>query len=118
MSAVGMREQLLIQQNTASTVRGAPSPATWGTLDTVAAEHLPLTGTEQLEASRVGSQVKHRFRVRSRADITAAMRALWTPSWLSSGSRKILQIAALVPDPRNRSFMFVDCSEDDAGGTA
>lgn len=113
-----MREQLLIQQNTASAVRGAPAPAVWTTLDSVYAEHIPLNGTELLEASKVGSQVKQRFRVYARHDITAAMRALWKPSWLSSGNRRIVQIVAVVVDPRDTNFMFLECAIDDAAGTA
>lgn len=113
-----MREQLLVQQNTASAVRGAPTPAVWATLDSIYAEHIPLTGTERLDAGKLGSQVTVRFRVYARADITAAMRVLWTPSWLSSVTRRIVQISAIVADPRDTNFMFLECGVDDAAGTA
>src|SRR5688572_19772193 len=95
-----MVEQLLIQRNTASTnAHGSKTPSVWTTLDTVFAEHLSLTGAERLESERVGSTVTQRFRIWARTDVTAKMRALWTPTWASGSSRRVVEFHAIYPDP-------------------
>jgi len=109
-----MVEQLLVQQNTASAnTHGSLTPAVWSTVDSVAAERIPLSGAEQLEAGRVGSSVQYRFRIRARADITAAMRALWTPAWPPSATTQVVEIHAVVPDPKDRGFCLLECGTHD-----
>lgn len=115
-NAVGaMVEQLLIQQNTASTnTHGSKTPGVWTTLDSVWAEEVALTGAERLEAERVGSSVTLRFRIWARTDVTATMRALWTPSWASGSARRVVEFHAIYPDPKDRAFQIIEASTHDA----
>src|SRR3990167_4823494 len=109
-----MVEWLTIRQNSPSTdTHGARNTPTWSTLDTIAAEKIPLSGDERLEASRVGSRVMYRFRIRARTDLTAQMRAEWTPAWPSGSSRQTLEIAAVLPDPSDRNYAFLECASHD-----
>lgn len=110
-----MRERLLIQQNTASTnTHGSKTPGVWTTVDSVWAEVVPLSGGESLQESRVGSEVAYQFRIRARTDITAKMRALWTPTWASGSTRRVVDIHAVMPDPKNRAYQLLDGSTHDA----
>lgn len=109
-----MVERLTIRQNTPSTdTHGARNTANWSTLDTIDVEMVPLSGAERLDAGRIGSKVEYRFRAWARHDITAKMRAEWSPAWPSGAPRQTLEIAAIVPDPGDRAFMFLDCSSHD-----
>lgn len=81
----------------------------WRTLDTIAAEMIPIGANERLQAAAVQSIVTYRFRVRARGDISPAMRAIWTPSWLSDVAAKTLQIVGIVPADDGRAFMFLEC---------
>lgn len=115
MSIGKMRERLLVQYNSAGTnTHGSKTPGVWTTLDTVFAESIALSSDERLEASRVGSQVLYRFRIRARSDVTAKMRALWTPSFPSSAPRRVIEFHGIYPDPRNMGYLFIDCGTHDA----
>jgi SPP1 family predicted phage head-tail adaptor len=46
----------------------------WGTLATVSAEKLDLSGRELFQAQQVNAKVTTQFRVRHRSDVTAKMR--------------------------------------------
>lgn len=116
MVALGaLCERLLVQQDTTSTDTSGGRSSSWGTLDTLFAERIPLSAGETLEAERLGSQVQYRFRVHARADVTAKMRALWTPAWPRSAARQVLQIHAVVPDASDRGFMVLECGAHDGG---
>lgn len=109
-----MVERLTIRKNTPSTdSHGARNTASLSTLDTLDAEMIALTGDEKLEVNRVGSRVEYRFRVWARHDITAKMFIEWSPAWPSGAPRQTLEISAIVPDPDDRAFMFLDCASHD-----
>jgi SPP1 family predicted phage head-tail adaptor len=110
-----MCERLVIQTNTPTTDSHGASIPSWSTLDTVFGERIPLRASETQQAARVGSQVDYRFRVRARTDITAALRISWTPLYPSGASAQILEIAGIVPDPKDRAYMFIECGSHDGG---
>lgn len=83
---------------------------TWRTLDTIAAELIPISGTERLQRAAIQSDTVYRFRVRRRADVTAKQRALWTPSWPPNASQTTLEIAGVVPADDGRTWMHLECA--------
>jgi SPP1 family predicted phage head-tail adaptor len=115
ISIGAMVERLLIQYNAASTnTHGSKTPGVWTTLNTVCAEHMPLSGAERLEAERIGSTVTLKFRIWARTDVTAKMRALWTPSWPSGSPRRVVEFHAIYPDPNDHAFQVIEASTHDA----
>lgn len=86
--------------------------AAWRTLDSLAAEMIPLGSMERLQIQAVQSTVQYRFRVHRRSDIEPTMRVLWTPSWVSGEARKTLVlIGPPLPVGDGRRFMYLECSE-------
>lgn len=119
MSIGRMVEQLVLQQDVAtSNTHGSQTPSVWDDLATVWAELLAVAGNEQLEASRVGSTVPCRFRIRARADVTAKMRALWTPVWPVDAAQRVVEIHGVLRDPENREYQLLECSTHDAAPIA
>jgi head-tail adaptor len=84
----------------------------WEPLDAapIWAELLAIRTMERLQAQALTSQVDYRFRTRVRTDITAQMRALWTPSW-TSAPQHTLEIRGVVPWEDGRTFMVLECGE-------
>ena len=84
----------------------------WRTVDTLAAQLLPIRATERLQMAAIQRITDYRFRVRWRSDLTPAMRIYWTPSGCSSvASRKTLTITGILPDEDGRSWMLIDGCE-------
>ena len=84
----------------------------WSTLDSVAAELLPMRTAERLQAQAIQAQVDSRFRIRTRGDVTPSMRAQWRPSWLALATPKTLEIHGVLPDPEAPSaFLLLECAE-------
>lgn len=83
----------------------------WRTLDSVAAQMIPIGTAERLQLAAVQSIARYRFRIRARQDLSPAQRILWTPSWMAAAGRTTLQIAGILPDVRDRQFMFLDAGE-------
>lgn len=82
------------------------------TLDTMAAEMIPLSSNERLQIQAVQSNVQYRFRVRVRSDLEPTMRLLWGPSWVNGEPRKTLEITGKpLPVDDGRQFMFLEASE-------
>ena len=107
-----MRERLAILQRTATTDTQGGRAVVWSTLDSVAAELLPLQTTERLQAQAIQAQVDSRFRIRTRGDVTPDMRAQWRPSWLALATPKTLEIHGVLPDPEAPSaFLLLECAE-------
>jgi len=108
-----MRERLRILAATITKDDHGAEEHTWNqVIDTVDAELVPLRAAERLQAQTMQAQVDTRFRIRSRADITTAMRLEWYPSWLSLATPKTLEIHGLWPDPNDpQSALLVDCGE-------
>lgn len=93
-----------------SDAQGVPRIA-WQTLDTIWAESLPVRAAERLQAQAVQAVLDYRFRVYVRPDITAKMRALWTPTWPPSSPQHTLEIHGVPRDDDGRFFMFLECGE-------
>lgn len=85
--------------------------AAFRTLDSVAAEMIPLGAMERLQIQAVQSSVSYRFRVRARADLAPTMRLLWTPSAPASATRKTLEIAGILPCGDGRVWQYIEASE-------
>lgn len=83
---------------------------TWRTLDTIAAELIPITTGERLQLAAVQSDTTLRFRARRRADVTAKQRARWTPSWPPNAATVILEITGVLPLDDGRTWMQLDCA--------
>lgn len=81
----------------------------WSTVATVPAELVPVSTSEQLQAHAVRATAMLRFRIRSRADVTAQMRALWTPVWPPAAAQRTLEIFGVLPEGDGRVAMFLDC---------
>jgi head-tail adaptor len=87
----------------------------WATLATAPdglwAELVPQRAVERLQAQALQSQIDYRFRVRTRADVTAQMRALWRPSWLANAPQHTLEIRGVLPEDDGRTFMLLEAGE-------
>jgi head-tail adaptor len=78
------------------------------------AEMIPLSAMERLQAQSLSARVDYRFRGRVRSDITATMRALWTPSWPAppgAAPQHTLEIHGALPWQDGRTFMVLECGE-------
>lgn len=85
---------------------------TWTTVATVPAELLPMmSGSEGLQAEAVTAQRDLRFRIRTRADVTSKMRALWTPRWPPSATERTLEVHAILPDGDGVVGTILSCGE-------
>lgn len=96
-------ERITIQQKSRSADGQGGGTTTWGPLATVAAEEIPLTVAERLQAASIGSQVNRRFRIRHRTDVTPAMRIYWRTH--------VLEIHGVTNDRGDRQWLLLDCSE-------
>ena len=105
-----MTERVTIQQNTTTTDSHGGRSSSWGTLATVWAHVGPAKGEERLRAIAIVSGIQHLVTAYYRADVTAKMRLLWTPTRSSSSAQRTLEILAVRPaaDPL---FMELDCGE-------
>jgi head-tail adaptor len=77
----------------------------------IAAELVQLSGVERLQAQALSSQVDYRFRVYARGDITASMRALWTPSRVPNAVAHTLEIRAVELEGNGGRTMLIEASE-------
>ncbi len=80
----------------------------WRTVDTVAAQYIPIRTSEVLALAAIQSDVISRFRIRARPDLTAGMRVLWTPTTPTGSPRQTLELTGVLPDERDRAFQIVD----------
>lgn len=97
-----LRHRVTLQS--ASTTRddyGGRTP-TWEDVATVWAEVEALRGTEQLRAMQVGLKQPHRIRMRYRAGVTGAMRAVHHHRDLGNVVHHITSVAD--PDGRRRDL--------------
>jgi head-tail adaptor len=87
----------------------------WATLATapagIWAELVAQRAFERLQAQALSQQIDYRFRVRTRMDITAEMRALWRPSWQPTADVHTLEIRGVVPDGDGRTWMLLETGE-------
>lgn len=110
MSAGNLSERLVIRTVTTASDSQGGVTETASTVATIAAEPVPLSASEQLQAETVGSHAIYRFKARVRAGVTPGMTALWTPRWPAGMSAKVLQITGVQPLP-DRQFMQLSCAE-------
>lgn len=82
----------------------------WSTVITVPAARDAIGSSERLQREAVQSAVDHRFRVRTRADVTAKMRVLWTPSW-PTGTAKVLKLSGDPVVEEAGVYMTLNCVE-------
>jgi head-tail adaptor len=83
----------------------------WTTVDTVAAEIVPIRAAERLQAAAIQAVTGYRFRIYARGDVTAKWRALWTPSQPAGSPEHTLELHGVIPDGDGRRFMLIECSE-------
>ena len=83
-------------------LRGQGVAAVWG-------EMVPLSANERLQAKAISAQTNYRFRVYVRTDVTAKMRAQWTPTWPPGSSTQTLEIHGVIPWDDGRTFMILEC---------
>lgn len=83
----------------------------WTTVDTVAAEVVPIRALERLQAAAIQAETMYRFRVYARADVTAKWRALWAPGFPAGSPLRTLEIHGVIPDGDGRRFILLECSE-------
>jgi len=94
-----------------SNAQGGQGVNFWRTLDSVAAEMIPLGAMERLQIQAVQSSVTYRFRVRARADVETTMRLLWTPSAPAGAPRQTLAITGILPVDDGRVFQFLEAAK-------
>ncbi len=84
----------------------------WRTLDSIAAEMIPLSVGERLQLQALQSDLRLRFRVRARADIDATMRLLWQPSAPQGAQRQTLALTGPpLPCDDGRTFMYLEAAQ-------
>lgn len=94
-----------------SNAQGGRGSTTWRTLDSVAAEMIPLRAWERLELQQIYSESVYRFRIRARGDLRTTMRVLWTPSWPAGMPRQTLEINGILPDPENIAYQLINAAQ-------
>lgn len=83
----------------------------WRTLDSIAAEMIPLSASERLQLQAMQSDLRLRFRVRARADIDPTMRLLWTPSAPAGAQRQTLALTGPpLPCEDGRTYMYLEAA--------
>lgn len=84
----------------------------WTTFTTIRGQFIPVGASkiqrEGLNDGAITATLDIRFRVRRRADITPAMRAIWTPSWPKAAPAVALEIHGVLPEDDGRITMFLD----------
>lgn len=105
-----MTERVTIQQNTTTTDTHGGRSSSWGTLATVWAHIAPTRGAELLRAQAVASSIPLTVTAYYRADVTAKMRLLWTPTRSSAAAQRTLEIHAVRP-ANDLLWMELDCGE-------
>jgi SPP1 family predicted phage head-tail adaptor len=104
-----LRDRVTIQSKTTVADGQGGRTTTWGTLDTVWARVSPVRTAERLQAAAIGALQAYQVTIRSRSDVTTAMRLSWTP--FRAGSAKTLEIHGVTPLDGGRSFLLLDCAE-------
>lgn len=105
-----LTERGTIQQNTTTTDSHGGRSSSWGTLATVWMHVKSYTGMEIVRAQAVASGVQHLVTTPYRADVTAKMRILWTPTRSSSSAQRTLEVLAVRP-AAELLFLELDCGE-------
>jgi head-tail adaptor len=87
----------------------------WATLATaplgIWAELLPQRALERLQAQALSSSIDYRFRIRTRSDVTAQMRAVWSPSWQARAPVHTLEIHGVLPEGDGRTWLLLETGE-------
>lgn len=109
MSAGAMSERLTIQAAAETTDSQGGRSLAWSTLAQIWGEPVPLGASERMQANAIASHGLYRFRVRTRADVTPAMRVSWTPRWPANQSAQTLEITGVLFEP-SRATMLLDCA--------
>lgn len=84
---------------------------TWRELATVWGELVPLRSSERLQLAAIQRETAYRFRLRTRTDLSATQRVLWTPRWPPGAAQKTLQIHGVLPMDDGREWTVIDCGE-------
>jgi len=103
-----LRDRVVIQSNTTAVDSQGGRTSSWGTLATVWAHVRALSGSEQIDAAAVGSQVRYEVEIQYRTDVTASQRLSWTPYL---GSPKTLQILSVRLADGRPERLLLDCGE-------
>ena len=69
-----LREEIVVQSNTPTQDAVGEMVESWGTLDTIRAEVIPLDADERFQGDQYHGVQVLQFKVRYRSDITSAMR--------------------------------------------
>lgn len=101
-------DRVLIQTETTTDDTQGGHPATPVTLATVFANVRASRASEQQQAQAIGSHVDYSVTIRYRADVTPAMRLIWTPY---QGSARTLQIVGVHPIDGRRDYLLLTCQE-------
>lgn len=79
----------------------------WADIADIAAEMIPVGTAERLEREAVQSRLDYRFRVYQRPDLTASMRAQWTPSY--GGPTQTLKMTGPpLPVDTGRLYLYLE----------
>jgi SPP1 family predicted phage head-tail adaptor len=108
MSDVGrLRERVVLQSvSYASSTQSSQGVKSFSTLATVWARVTSPGGDESITAGSVSSQVRYEVEMRYRADVTPAMRVVWTPK---GGSAKTLEVLAVNPSRTFEDRIVLQC---------
>lgn len=81
----------------AQDTHGGRAGLAWRTLATIWAELLPMSTFERLQRQAIEDGLTCRFRVRSRGDLVAGLRAVWTPRWPAGSAPRTFVITGVEP---------------------
>jgi SPP1 family predicted phage head-tail adaptor len=104
-----MASRVTIQQKTRVADSQGGGATTWAALGVVWAAVEPVRTSERLQAGMLGSQLDYRVTLHYRADVTPAMRVLWTPSGATAPHTLEIRSVRLDVGPPQR--LVLDCSE-------
>lgn len=102
MRAGHLRERIAIQQFTETQNAIGEPVKTWGTVASVWARIVALSGDEFFASGQRNAKVDHRIEIRTRAGVNAKMRV--------SHRNRIFRIEAVIPDERKRELHLM-CEE-------
>lgn len=105
-----LRDVITIQSQVETPDSQGGASIAWQTFATCAANISAQlwSGRENRQAGALSSRANHLVEIVYRADITPAMRVVWTPYL---GSAKTLEIAAVYPKDGQPDRLLLECTE-------
>lgn len=98
-----MRERVTLQQESPTADGGGGYALAWTDIATVWAKVEPLSGREQIEASKLQGVVQYRIMIRYRSDVVPGMRLSWGGVYFN--------IRAVICEEERDRFLQLTCEK-------